>query len=85
MNLKEELKVKLIEQLNLEEMSPEDIANDVALFGGDLGFRKLGEVCIAFGDRLRRLLSFLFDDLPQTARLDLFARRQEEVGLQLVQ
>ena len=34
MNLKEELKVKLIEQLNLEEMSPEDIAtNMVELIG----------------------------------------------------
>lgn len=37
MTLKEELKVKLIEQLNLEEMTPEDIADDAALFGEGLG------------------------------------------------
>lgn len=37
MTLKEELKVKLIEQLNLEEMTPEDIADDAPLFGEGLG------------------------------------------------
>ncbi|SMD32179.1 acyl carrier protein [Reichenbachiella faecimaris] len=37
MTLKEELKVKLIEQLNLEELTPEDIADDAALFGAGLG------------------------------------------------
>lgn len=37
MTLKEELKVKLIEQLNLEEMTPADIADDAPLFGEGLG------------------------------------------------
>ena len=37
MELKEELKAKLIEQLNLEEVSPEDIADDAPLFGEGLG------------------------------------------------
>ncbi|MGL1886420.1 MAG: phosphopantetheine-binding protein [Reichenbachiella sp.] len=37
MELKEELKAKLIEQLNLEDMSPADIANDESLFGEGLG------------------------------------------------
>ena len=37
MDLKEELKVKLIEQLNLEEISAADIANDAPLFGEELG------------------------------------------------
>jgi len=37
MNLKEELKVKLIEQLNLEETKPEDIIDEEPLFGGGLG------------------------------------------------
>ncbi|RSK41383.1 MULTISPECIES: phosphopantetheine-binding protein [Mangrovimonas] len=35
--LKQELKENLIEQLNLEDMSPEDIANDDMLFGDGLG------------------------------------------------
>ena len=37
MELKEELKEKLIEQLNLEETNPEDILNDAPLFGEGLG------------------------------------------------
>jgi len=37
MDLKEEVKRKLIEQLNLEELSPSDIDNDAPLFGEGLG------------------------------------------------
>ena len=37
MELKEELKAKLIEQLNLEEMTPADIKDDEPLFGEGLG------------------------------------------------
>lgn len=37
MELIEELKEKLIEQLNLEEMKPADIADDAPLFGEGLG------------------------------------------------
>jgi acyl carrier protein len=35
--LKEELKVNIIEALNLEEFTPADIADDDALFGDGLG------------------------------------------------
>lgn len=35
--LTEQLKVQIIEQLNLEGMTPSDIASDVALFGDGLG------------------------------------------------
>ena len=35
--LKEELKAKIIEQLNLEDVSVNDIADDDALFGDGLG------------------------------------------------
>lgn len=35
--LKEELKAKIIEQLNLEDVSVTDIADDDALFGDGLG------------------------------------------------
>ncbi len=35
--LKEELKEKLIEQLNLEEVTPADIKDDEPLFGDGLG------------------------------------------------
>lgn len=35
--LKEELKAKIIEQLNLEDVSVEDIADNDALFGDGLG------------------------------------------------
>lgn len=37
MELKEELKNKLISQLNLEDVNPADIENDAALFGEGLG------------------------------------------------
>ena len=32
-NLKEELKAQIIEQLNLEDLSPADIKNEAPLFG----------------------------------------------------
>ena len=35
--LKQELKENIIEQLNLEDMIPDDIANDDMLFGDGLG------------------------------------------------
>ena len=35
--LKQELKENIIEQINLEDMTPEDIANDDILFGSGLG------------------------------------------------
>jgi acyl carrier protein len=35
--LKEKLKAQLIEQLNLEDMSPSDIEDDMPLFGDGLG------------------------------------------------
>lgn len=35
--LKQELKVKIIEVLNLEDIQPEDIQDDDALFGDGLG------------------------------------------------
>lgn len=37
MNLKEEIKQHLIEQLNLEDVRVEDIDNDAPLFGDGLG------------------------------------------------
>lgn len=37
MEFKEELKLKLIEQLNLEETTPADISNEAPLFGEGLG------------------------------------------------
>ena len=37
MSLKEELKAQLIEQLNLEHVSPTDISDDQSLFGEGLG------------------------------------------------
>ncbi len=36
-NLKQTLKEQIIEQLNLEEMTPEDIESDAPLFGDGLG------------------------------------------------
>tara|TARA_R110002072_G_scaffold142804_3_gene288332 strand:+ start:42080 stop:42337 length:258 start_codon:yes stop_codon:yes gene_type:complete len=36
-NLKEELKAKIIEQLNLEDIAVEEIADDDSLFGDGLG------------------------------------------------
>ena len=35
--LEQEIKILIIEALNLEDMSPEDIASDVQLFGEGLG------------------------------------------------
>ena len=35
--LKEQLKVQIIEQLNLEDLSPADIKDDTMLFGDELG------------------------------------------------
>ena len=35
--LKQELKENIIEQINLEDMTPEDISNDDMLFGDGLG------------------------------------------------
>ncbi len=35
--LKEQLKAQIIEQLNLENLSPADIKNDMPLFGEELG------------------------------------------------
>ena len=37
MELKEELKAKIIEVLNLEDVTPADIQDDDTLFGGGLG------------------------------------------------
>ena len=37
MDLREELKHKIIEVLNLEDVSAEEISNDAPLFGGGLG------------------------------------------------
>ncbi|MCT4622029.1 MAG: phosphopantetheine-binding protein [Schleiferiaceae bacterium] len=37
MALREELKEQLIEQLNLEDLTPKDIADDAPLFGNGLG------------------------------------------------
>jgi acyl carrier protein len=36
-DLKEQLKVQIIEQLNLENLTPSDIKNDMPLFGEELG------------------------------------------------
>ncbi|PZD76827.1 phosphopantetheine-binding protein [Mesonia sp. K7] len=36
-NLREELKYKIIENLNLEDLSVEDIGNNDLLFGDDIG------------------------------------------------
>ncbi|MDR6301670.1 phosphopantetheine-binding protein [Mesonia maritima] len=36
-NLREELKVKIIEQLNLEDISAEEIDNNDELFGDEIG------------------------------------------------
>ncbi len=36
-NLKEELKAQIIEQLNLEDLTPADIKDDAPLFGEGLG------------------------------------------------
>ncbi len=36
-NLREQLKIEIIELLNLEDMEPSDISNDELLFGDGLG------------------------------------------------
>lgn len=42
--IRETLKVKLIEQLSLEEITPEEIADDMPLFGEGLGLDSLDAV-----------------------------------------
>ena len=44
MTLKERLKAMLVEELNLEETSPEDIVDDQPLFGEGLGLDSLDAV-----------------------------------------
>ncbi len=44
MTLKQELKQLLIEKLNLEEMTPEEIKDDMPLFGEGLGLDSLDAV-----------------------------------------
>jgi acyl carrier protein len=42
--IRETLKVKLIEQLSLEDITPEEIADDMPLFGEGLGLDSLDAV-----------------------------------------
>ena len=44
MALNEKLKTIIIKELNLEDMSPEDIADDAPLFGNGLGLDSLDAV-----------------------------------------
>jgi acyl carrier protein len=44
MTIKEQLKKIIIEELNLEEISPEDIEDDAPLFGEGLGLDSLDAV-----------------------------------------
>lgn len=44
MTLKEQLKELLIKELNLEDVSPEDISDDMPLFGEGLGLDSLDAV-----------------------------------------
>ncbi len=44
MTIKEKLKKVLVEELNLEDMSPEDIVDDAPLFGEGLGLDSLDAV-----------------------------------------
>jgi acyl carrier protein len=44
MNIKENLKKILIEELNLEDLTPEDIDDDAPLFGEGLGLDSLDAV-----------------------------------------
>jgi acyl carrier protein len=44
MSVKEKLKQVLIEDLNLEDVEPEDIEDDMALFGDGLGLDSLDAV-----------------------------------------
>jgi len=43
-NLKEELKALIISDLSIEDVSPEDVADDVPLFGDGLGLDSLDAV-----------------------------------------
>ena len=44
MDIKQRLKTAIIADLNLEDVTPEDIADDEALFGGGLGLDSLDAV-----------------------------------------
>jgi len=44
MDIKEQLKKILVEELNLEDLSPEEITDDMALFGEGLGLDSLDAV-----------------------------------------
>jgi len=44
MTIKEQLKKILIEELNLEDITPEEITDDMALFGDGLGLDSLDAV-----------------------------------------
>jgi len=44
MDIKEKLKLVLIEELNLEDVTPEDIGDDEILFGDGLGLDSLDAV-----------------------------------------
>lgn len=44
MEIKEQLKKILVEELNLEDVTPEEIADDTALFGEGLGLDSLDAV-----------------------------------------
>lgn len=44
MNIKEQLKKILVEELNLEDLTPEDIQDDAPLFGEGLGLDSLDAV-----------------------------------------
>jgi acyl carrier protein len=44
MNTKEQLKKILVEELNLEDLTPDDIADDAPLFGEGLGLDSLDAV-----------------------------------------
>jgi acyl carrier protein len=44
MVLKQKLKTIIVEELNLEDISPEDIADDAPLFGNGLGLDSLDAV-----------------------------------------
>lgn len=44
MDIKEQLKKILVEELNLEDLTPEEITDDMALFGDGLGLDSLDAV-----------------------------------------
>ena len=48
MSLKEQLKRLLVEELNMEDMSPEEIQDDDLLFGEKLGLDSIDAVEIVF-------------------------------------